>query len=127
MTALPQRVMPADGATIVNFPWGSAGDVAAALDAIKAGFDGYLDFTMNPSIQLLVDWQGQFRQDFDETIDALWTDLGYLNTDCLTGANNVVTAAENANEDQQDANEQAAEEPEHADTGFPTSGPYGPH
>ena len=109
MATLPIRVMAAEGAEVIDYPWTTAEAINVALEAIKGGFTSYLDNVMTQSMQLVVDWEGQFREDFDATIESLWTEVGYLGTDSATAVSNVVTAAENANEDQETANRQAGD------------------
>lgn len=124
-TVLPARVQPVAGALIVNYPWGSAESVAAALDALIAGFTTHAD-SLPTLVGLLVDWQGSFRDDFDTTLESLTTDAGLLLENCQTDAGNVVTAAEYANDDQRDANTRAEQEPDVAEPAYPT-GQHGPY
>ena len=107
MTAeMPEQVAPAPGAASVCFPWTHATNVVAALNAVQATLTTQLD--ARPLMTAtLTDWTGAYRDDFDLVLGRLMTTASHLVEAVVLRAGSVVTAAEDANDDQLAANRRA--------------------
>lgn len=107
MTAeIPEQVAPAPGAASVCFPWTHASNVVAALNAVQTTLTSQLE--ARPLMTAtLTDWTGAYRDDFDLVLGRLTTTASGLVETVALRAGAVVTAAEDANDDQLVANRHA--------------------
>jgi hypothetical protein len=107
MTAeMPRQVAPAPGAAWVCFPWTHASNVVAALNAVQSTLTTQLE--ARPLMTAtLTDWTGAYRDGFDVVLDRLTTTASDLVEAVALRAGAVVTAAEDANDDQFVANRHA--------------------
>lgn len=108
-TELPYPPVPAHGAIEVGFPWAGAEVVVGALDVFKEALRVHAD-TRPGMVDTLVDWAGRFRDDFDETMGEIGTEVGYLNEDCGTATVRVADDAYDAADEQQQNNRDAQDQ-----------------
>lgn len=100
---LPAQVAPAAGAEVVEFPWSRASSALAQLDLAATELGNQLTARggMTPS---LVDWEGGYRDDFDETYEAIMDTASGLVETLNSVASAIVSGAEDAVADQTSAN-----------------------
>jgi hypothetical protein len=101
--ALPQPVVPVDGADAVDFPWGAAAAAVAALEAAKSRLDSQLQLRaeMRPA---LTEWEGAFRDDYDAGSSRLTAVAAELSRILATRISSIVSGAEDANAQQHNNN-----------------------
>jgi uncharacterized protein YukE len=110
---MPDPVEPAPGAEVVEFPWSEASSAVAELDSAATELDnqGLSRASLYPSLD---EWEGQYRDDFDETYDSLMSTASGIVETLNSVAAAIVTGAEDAAADQFTANNLAAERAEEA-------------
>jgi uncharacterized protein YukE len=105
---MPARTEAVPHARVVELPWASATSVVAAIDeaatALSASFESRAAMAGTIS-----DWQGAYRQDFDETYQRLAAVATDLVERAPSRAQSVVSAADDANTEQTLENERAQE------------------
>lgn len=106
---MPGRLEAVSGAEVVEFPWSEASAVLAAVADAATTLSSSLESraTMWESIS---DWEGTFRQDFDETYLRLTGAATNLVERGPGRAQSIVTAADDVNADQSRLNEAAEED-----------------
>lgn len=108
-TEMPERVQPADGAEVVDFPWDDARTAVSAFDAAADKIHDQLG--LRPDMRDTLDeWVGTYRNEFDDTDDRLmaYGDAAKDNLRVYAGA--VVQGAESANAEQRRKNEECREQ-----------------
>jgi uncharacterized protein YukE len=109
MTAeMPARIEAVPHARVVEFPWASATSVGAAIDEAAAALSASLE-SRAAMAGAINDWQGAYRQDFDETYLRLAAAATDLVERAPSRAQSVVSAADDANTEQTLENERAQE------------------
>jgi uncharacterized protein YukE len=103
---MPVRVEPVENAVVVGFPWGAATSAVAALNAASATLDSQLG-TRAGMVGTLGDWVGTFRTDFDEAYQRITSTGTGLKERLATLASQIVSGAEDANEEQRQNNYRA--------------------
>jgi uncharacterized protein YukE len=109
---MPARVQPVDNAVVVNFPWAKATSAVAALHAAASTLDGQLG-TRAGMAGTLSEWVGTFRTDFDEAYQRITSTGSGLKERLSTLASQIVSGAEDANEEQRQNNSRAEWQREH--------------
>ena len=107
MTAeMPEQIAVAPGAASVCFPWTHATTVVAALAAVQSTLTSQLE-ARPLMVAALADWTGAYRDDFDLALGRLTTVASGLAEAAALRAGIVVTAAEDANDEQLLLNQRA--------------------
>ena len=100
MTAeMPEQIAAVPGAASVCFPWTHASTVLAALAAVQTTLTSQLE-ARPLMVAALADWTGAYRDDFDLALGRLTTMASGLAEAAALRAGAVVTAAEDANDEQ---------------------------
>ena len=107
---MPARVQPVENAVVVNYPWDAATRAVAALNAASSTLDGQLG-TRAGMVGTLSDWVGTFRTDFDEAYQRISSTGVGLKDRLATLASQIVSGAEDANEEQRQNNYRAEQPP----------------
>ena len=109
MTAeMPARIEAVQHARVVEFPWASATSVGAAIGEAAAALSASLESRAEMA-GAISDWQGAYRQDFDETYLRLAAAATDLIERAPSRAESVASAADDANAEQTLENEHAQE------------------
>jgi uncharacterized protein YukE len=103
---MPARVQPVENAVVVNYPWDAATSAVAALNAAASTLDSQLG-TRAGMVGTLTDWIGTFRTDFDEAYQRISSTGTGLKDRLNTLASQIVSGAEDANEEQRQNNTRA--------------------
>jgi uncharacterized protein YukE len=106
---LPDPVAPTSGAEVVDFPWAAVSGAIAELDAAATELANQLS-SRSLLHATLVDWEGRYREDFDETYESLVTRAEGIVETLGSVAGAVVGGAEDAVADQTSANQVAERE-----------------
>lgn len=103
---MPARVEAAAGAEVVAFPWAEASSVLAAIADAATTLSSSLESRV-AIWESISDWEGTFRQVFNETYLRLAGAAIDLVERAPGRAQSIVNAADDANTDQTGANEAA--------------------
>jgi uncharacterized protein YukE len=103
---MPARVEAVENAVVVNYPWDAATRAVAALNAAASTLDSQLG-TRAGMVGTLSDWVGTFRTDFDEGYQRISSTGSGLKDRLTTLASQIVSGAEDANEEQRQNNTRA--------------------
>jgi uncharacterized protein YukE len=103
---MPARVQPVERAVVVDYPWDAATSAVAALNAAASTLDSQLG-TRAGMAGTLSDWVGTFRTDFDEAYQRITSTGVGLKDRLTTLASQIVSGAEDANEEQRQNNTRA--------------------
>jgi uncharacterized protein YukE len=107
MTAeMPARTEAVTDARVIEFPWASASSVVTAIAEAAAALSASLASRAEMA-GAISDWQGAYRQDFDETYLRLTVAATELVERAPSRAQAVVSAADDANTEQTLENERA--------------------
>lgn len=111
MAEMPTRVEPAPGADEVQFPWEAASTAVAALNAAVSTLGSQLD-ARPEMIDTIVDWEGRYRDQFDNKDARIREQDGPpLREELARLASSIVSEAESANQEQRNNNLIAEREP----------------
>lgn len=105
---LPERVAAATGAETVDFPWSQAGVLVAALEDAASTLNTQM-WLRPDMVSTIADWQGTFRDEFDEAYGRLVGVAPDLVESSSSRASSVVAQAEDTNAEQRLANDRASE------------------
>lgn len=100
---LPARVEAVDGATVVDFPWEAASNAIDALEVASSTLDSQLG-TRADMVGTLDDWEGSFRDEFNDAHDGITSTASGLKEELTSVASRIVGGAESANEAQRQNN-----------------------
>ena len=95
-----------EDAVVHDFPWGPATTAVAALNAAGSTLQSQLG-ARPPMVETLADWKGAYRQDFDVANHRITTTASGLREELARKASAIVSAAEDANDQQRQNNEEA--------------------
>jgi uncharacterized protein YukE len=107
---MPARVEAVENAVVVNYPWAAATSAVAALNAASSTLGEQLG-TRAGMGGTLSDWVGTFRTDFDEAYQRITSTGSGLKERLSTLASQIVSGAEDANEEQRQNNYRAEHPP----------------
>jgi uncharacterized protein YukE len=103
---MPARVHAVENAVVVNYPWDAATSAVAALNAAASTLDSQLGARPG-MVGTLSEWVGTFRTDFDEAYQRISSTGTGLKDRLSTLASQIVSGAEDANEEQRQNNTRA--------------------
>lgn len=105
---LPARVEAVENAVVVDFPWDAATSAVSALNEASSTLGTQLGARPD-MVATLAEWEGSFRNDFNEAHGRITSAGSGLKERMTTLASSIVSGAEDANEEQRQNNARAEE------------------